>query len=71
MVADAATRRETHELPRYGMEAANLFSQFYRDCRVLTDDAPLSAARLGLVRATRQVIANSLALIGVSAPDSM
>jgi arginyl-tRNA synthetase len=71
VVADAATRRETHELPRYGMEAANLFSQFYRDCRVLTDDAPLSAARLGLVRATRQVIANSLALIGVSAPDSM
>ena len=71
VVADAATRRETHELPRYGMETASLFSQFYRDCRVLTDDAPLSAARLGLVRATRQVIANSLALIGVSAPDSM
>jgi arginyl-tRNA synthetase len=38
---------------------------------VLTDDAALSTARLGLVRATRQVIANSLALIGVSAPDTM
>jgi arginyl-tRNA synthetase len=71
VVADGAERRETHEIPRYGMEVANLFSQFYRDCRVLTDDAPLTAARLGLVRATRQVLANSLALIGVSAPDTM
>jgi len=71
VVADSATRRETHEPPRYAMEAANLFSQFYRDCRVLTDDVPLSAARVGLVRATRQVLANSLGLIGVSAPDSM
>ena len=71
VVADGADRRETHELPRYAMEVANLFSQFYRDCRVLTDDAALSAARLGLVRATRQVLANSLALIGVAAPDTM
>jgi arginyl-tRNA synthetase len=53
------------------MEVANLFSQFYRDCRVLSDDATISTARLGLVRTTRQVLANSLALIGVSAPDSM
>ncbi len=71
VVADAAARRETHELPRYAMEAASLFNQFYRDCRVLTDDAPLTAARVGLVRATRQVLANALALVGVSAPDTM
>jgi arginyl-tRNA synthetase len=71
VIADSAERRETHELPRYAMEVANHFSQFYRDCRVLTDDAALSTARLGLVRATRQVLANSLALIGVSAPDTM
>jgi arginyl-tRNA synthetase len=70
-VADSADRRETHELPRYAMELANLFSQFYRDCRVLTDDPALSTARVALVRATRQVLANSLALIGVSAPDTM
>lgn len=71
VVADSAGRRETHELPRYAMEAASLFNQFYRDCRVLTDDAPLTAARVALVRATRQVLANALALVGVSAPDSM
>jgi arginyl-tRNA synthetase len=71
VIVDSGDRREPHELPRYAMEVANLFSQFYRDCRVLTDDAALTTARLGLVRATRQVLANSLALIGVSAPDSM
>jgi arginyl-tRNA synthetase len=71
VVADSGARRETHELPRYAMEVANLFSQFYRDCRVLTDDATLSTARLAVVRATRQVLANSLGLIGVRAPDSM
>jgi arginyl-tRNA synthetase len=71
VVADSGDRRETHEPPRYAMEAAQLFSQFYRDCRVLTDDAALSTARLAVVRATRQVLANSLALIGVTAPDSM
>ncbi len=71
VIADSAERRETHELPRYAMEVANLFSQFYRDCRVLTDDAALSAARVALVRATGQVVANSLALIGVEAPDRM
>jgi len=71
VVTDSAARRETHELPRYAMEVANLFSQFYRDCRVLTDDPTLSTARLAVVRATRQVLANSLGLIGVRAPDSM
>ena len=35
VVADAAERRETHELTRYLLETAQLFSQFYRDCRVL------------------------------------
>ena len=38
VVSDAADRRETHEIPKYCLEVAGLFSQFYRDCRVLTDD---------------------------------
>jgi arginyl-tRNA synthetase len=74
VVADAAERRETHELTRYCLETAQLFSQFYRDCRVLSDDpadAELSAARLALTDATRQVLANALGLLGISAPESM
>jgi len=74
VVADAAERRETHELTHYLLEVAQLFSAFYRDCRVLPDDpseVPLSRARLALTDASRQVLANALALLGISAPESM
>src|SRR5579859_3754641 len=74
VVAEAAERRETHELPKYCYDVASLYSQFYRDCRVLTDDpaeAPLSAARLALVDAVALVLANALGLMGITAPESM
>jgi arginyl-tRNA synthetase len=74
VVSDAAERRETHELTAYLLELARLFSQFYRDCRVLPDtdaEVPLSRARLALTDATRQVLANALGLLGISAPESM
>ena len=67
----AAEQRETHEVPRYAYELASAFSAFYRDCKVLTDDPELSAARLALVDATRSVLANALSLLGISAPDAM
>ena len=74
VVADAAERRETHELTHYLLELSQLFSAFYRDCRVLPDnpaEVPLSRARLALTDATRQVLANALRLLGISAPESM
>jgi arginyl-tRNA synthetase len=74
VVSDAADRRETHEIPKYCLEVAGLFSQFYRDCRVLTDDpeeARFSAARVALVDATRLVLANGLGTLGIRAPESM
>ena len=71
VLSDAADRRETHDLPRFAHEAAGLFSQFYRDCRVLSEDAALTRSRLAVVDATRQVLANGLALLGISAPDAM
>jgi arginyl-tRNA synthetase len=71
VVADAAERRETQEIPQWCYELASLFSQFYRDCRVLSEDQRLSAARLALVDATRQALANGLGLMGISAPESM
>jgi arginyl-tRNA synthetase len=67
----AADRRETHEVPRYAYELASAFSAFYRDCKVLSEDAELSAARLAVVDATRSVLANALGLLGISAPESM
>ena len=65
---------QSHEHDDALLEVAQLFSQFYRDCRVLPDDPteiPLSRARLALTDAVRQVLANGLALLGISAPESM
>ncbi|HEX2178323.1 MAG TPA: arginine--tRNA ligase [Actinomycetota bacterium] len=71
MVAESARLRAPHRLTHYAQALASLFSAFYRDCRVLSDDAQLSRARLWLVDGTRQVLANTVELIGVSAPESM
>ncbi len=70
-VAQAAERREPHRLTVYARELATLFHSFYTQCRVLSDDRALTAARLALVAAVRRVLANALALIGVSAPERM
>ena len=57
----------------YLRELASAFHSFYHDHMVLKEDqAPLlTKARLDLVTAVRQVIRNGLALLGVSAPESM
>ena len=71
-VEDGAARRETQELTAYAHELAATFHAFYRDRRVVDPAAPeVSAARLALVDATRQVLANTLGLLGISAPSSM
>ena len=67
----AADLRAPHRLTRYAEELAARFHRFYNECRVVTDDAPLTQARLHLSAATRQVLANVLDLLGVSAPASM
>jgi len=75
IVAGAAELREPHRVARYIEEIAGVYHRFYADCRVLPvgDEkaGELSAARATLCKATAQVIANSLALLGVSAPERM
>jgi arginyl-tRNA synthetase len=67
----AATQRAPHRLTRYAEELAAAFHRFYAECRVLGEDHALSSARWWLVQATRQVLANTLALIGIDAPERM
>ena len=71
----AANLREPHRVSRYLEDLAGDYHRFYDSCRVLPqgDEAPteLHAARLALCQATRQVIANGLAILGVSAPERM
>jgi arginyl-tRNA synthetase len=71
VVVVAAGQRAPHRLTRYAEDLAAAFHRFYAECRVLTDDHALSSARWWLVNSTRQVLANTLALIGVDAPERM
>ncbi len=72
VVEDAAALHETQGVTAYATELATAFHAFYRDRRVIdTADPATSRARLALVTATRIALANTLALLGISAPDSM
>jgi arginyl-tRNA synthetase len=71
VVASAAEALAPHRLTRYAEETAATFHHFYTECRVITDDEPLTQARLWLSSAAKQVIAVALSLIGVNAPESM
>jgi arginyl-tRNA synthetase len=62
---------EPHGVTVYLRKLAESFHVFYGKHRVISEDAGLSAARSALVRATRQVLANGLGLLGVSAPNRM
>jgi arginyl-tRNA synthetase len=69
LVAEATERRGPHAIPTYAIQLADDFHRFYTRHKVLGSDA--EAFRLGLITATKSVIARSLDLIGVEAPDSM
>jgi arginyl-tRNA synthetase len=71
VVRESAEALEPHRLAFYTDELAAAIHRFYKNCRVVTDDAPLTVARLRLSRAARTTIANALGLMGVSAPDRM
>ncbi len=70
-VREAALSRQPGRLARYAFEVANALQKFYEVSRVITDDKDVTKARLGLIMATRQVLANVLGIIGVSAPERM
>jgi arginyl-tRNA synthetase len=70
-LADAAEHRAPHRLTHASQDLAARFHRFYTDCRVVSDDEALTQARLWLCTATKQVIANVLGLLGVSAPEAM
>ena len=71
VVEAAGLALEPHLIAQYLRELANAFHSWYHASPVLVADAALRDARLALARATRQVLANGLELLGVSAPESM
>jgi arginyl-tRNA synthetase len=74
VVARAAESREPHHVAYYLREVAGLWNPYLQDGgrhRVISEDAELSAARLGLALAIRNVLASGLGLLGISAPERM
>ena len=71
VVEAAGATLEPHLVAQYLRELANAFHGWYHASPVLVEDAALRNARLALALATRQVLANGLDLLGVSAPESM
>jgi len=71
VVEEAAALRSPHRVTTWVRDFAKSFHGFYRDCRVISDDAALTQARLWLAEACRLGLAGALAILGVHAPDEM
>ena len=71
LIETAALSHEPHQIAHYLRELANEFHTYYNAHQFLVDDADLRYARLALISAVRQVTANGLTLLGVSAPEQM
>jgi arginyl-tRNA synthetase len=76
VVASAAELREVHRIARYLEDVATAYHKFYDECRILPSErypvpAELTRARLWLAEAAQTVVADGLALLGVSAPERM
>jgi len=71
VIAQVAESLEPHHLAYYAQVLANAFHLFYKDCRVVSADLCLSKARLKLAVAARTVLARTLHLMGMSAPECM
>jgi len=67
----AATQYEPHQLTNYLKDLATDFHSYYNSHQFLVEDVNLRNARLALIDATRQVLANGLQLLGISTPESM
>ncbi|MFN8025337.1 MAG: arginine--tRNA ligase [Acidimicrobiia bacterium] len=71
VVEEAAALRAPHRVTTWVRDFAKAFHGFYRDCKVISDDAALTQARLWLAEACRLGLASALAILGVHAPDEM
>ncbi len=71
IVEVVATTLEPHHLAYYAQDLATVFHSFYKLCRVVSEDEALSQARLKLVKAAQIVLARTLHLMGMTAPEKM
>ena len=71
LVELVARTKEPHHLTYYAQDLATVFHSFYKQCRVVSDEEPLTKARLKLVEAAKIILARTLHLMGMTAPERM
>ncbi len=71
VVQDAAAKYEPSVITRHIIDVAQFFNKFYHDEHILVDNEEEKQAKLALVYAAKQTIANGLALLGIAAPERM
>ncbi len=71
VVQKSAEEYKPHHVAKYLLEVCHLFNEFYHKHQVLVEEGKLRTARLSLVSATKQVLANGLYLLGIKAPEEM
>jgi arginyl-tRNA synthetase len=71
VVAGVVENLAPHRLARYARDVASDFHRFYTECRILAEERELRLARLALCLASKSVLARTLTIAGISAPDSM
>ena len=71
VIEEIVNTLEPHHLPYYAQDLATAFHSFYKQCRVVSQDEALTRARLKLVKATQIVLAKTLHLMGMTAPERM
>ncbi|MFA5142083.1 MAG: arginine--tRNA ligase [Candidatus Woesearchaeota archaeon] len=71
LIADSAAHRKPSLIARYALDLAQAFNEFYHACPIMTAYPELKAARLELCKATKQVIFNSMYLLGIGVVDEM
>ena len=71
IMSSALKLLEPQDIANYLQDLAARFHRFYVDCRVITDENDLSAARVALIKATKIVLANGLNVLGLTAPERM
>lgn len=71
IIIETAEDYQVQRLPYYAIELATKFHNFYENCRVISEDKNLTAARIDLIKATQIVLKKTLDLMGISAPEKM
>ncbi len=71
VVGLASANLHPHLIANYSLELAKIFNEFYHNCHVIQEKEPIKSTRAAIVRATRQTLKNSLALLGMECPEIM